>query len=190
MSPFSSILRCFETCPHFHTLKKGQSQNYTPTDRVRKNAEILCISWHFSNLPDMFPFTRKLGCFECFLNDVYSVKPRKIAVLSIVSCQQNHALNVARLLQIDVKNPPDWAVRSREYINGFFIFKVAIFSTALVFGNRSMWLSLLIIWNRANLPTVSRLRSEETSPKSHPLDLRDFIHLVFRQIQILLFLLQ
>lgn len=71
-----------------------------------------------------------------------------------------------------------------------FIFKIAIFSTALVFGNRSMWLSLLIIWNRANLPTVSRLRSEETSPKSHPLDLRDFIHLVFRQIQILLFLLQ
>lgn len=39
-----------------------------------------------------------------------------------------------------------------------------------------MWLSLLIIWNRANLPTVSRLRSEETNPKSHPLDLRDFIH--------------
>ena len=42
----------------------------------------------------MFPFTRKLGCFECFLNDVYFVKPRKIAVLSIVSCQQNYALNV------------------------------------------------------------------------------------------------
>lgn len=94
MSPFSSILRCFETCPHFHTLKKEQSQNYTPTDRVRKNAEISCISLQFFNSPDMFPFTRKPGCFECFLNDVYSVKPRKIAVLSIVPCQQNHALNV------------------------------------------------------------------------------------------------
>lgn len=51
----------------------------------------------------MFPFTRKLGCFECFLNDVYSVKPRKIAVLSIVSCQQNHALNVQRAVRFDVR---------------------------------------------------------------------------------------
>ena len=92
-----------ETCPHFHTLKKGQSQNYTPTNRVRKNAEISCISWDFSSLPDMFPFTRKTGCFECFLNDVYSVKPRKIGVLSIVPCQQNHALNVPRHVRFDVK---------------------------------------------------------------------------------------
>ena len=68
---------------------------------MRKNAEISCISWDFSNLPDMFPFTRKPGCFECFLNDVYSAKPRKIAVLSIVSCQQNHALNVRQDVRID-----------------------------------------------------------------------------------------
>ena len=155
-----------------------------------------CVNFNFVyfwSYPDLFPHTEKrhLSYLSNILQKEKSAeKSALFHLLSLLPWHQYHALNVARLLQIDVKNPPDWAVRSREYINGFFIFKIAIFSTALVFGNRSMWLSLLIIWNRANLPTVSRLRSEETSPKSHPLDLRDFIHLVFRQIQILLFLLQ
>ena len=54
----------------------------------------------------------------------------------------------------------------------FFDLKIAIFSTALVCGNRSMWLSLLIIYKCTDLPTASRLRSDGTSPKSHRLDFR------------------
>ena len=41
--------------------------------------------------------------------------------------QKTYRLDMARLLQIDVKSPPDWAVRSREYIKDFFDLKIAIF---------------------------------------------------------------
>ena len=84
----------------------------------------------------------------------------------------------------------DFSGRSREFIKACFRLETHLFLPLYVLGNRSKTLLLLIICKRTNLPTASRLRSEETSPKSHPLDLRDFIHLVFRQIQILLFLLQ
>ena len=97
--------------------------------------------------------------------------------------KQDYSLNMARLLQIDVKNPPDRAVRSRKYINGIFDSKIAIFSTALVLGNRSIWLSLLINMEPANPPIASILRSEGTSPKSHRLNLnssRDRICTFFR----------
>jgi len=40
---------------------------------------------------------------------------------------QYDGLYMAQLLQIDVKSPPDWAVRSREYIKDFFDLKIAIF---------------------------------------------------------------
>lgn len=63
--------------------------------------------------------------------------------LTLSSRHQHVRLHMARLLQIDVKSPANRLVRSREFINGFFDRKIAIFSTALVLGNRSMRLFLL-----------------------------------------------
>lgn len=60
-----------------------------------------------------------------------------------VLLKTKYILRLARLLDIDVKNPPDCPVRSREFINGCFDFKIAIFTTALVCGNRSMCLIVL-----------------------------------------------
>ena len=77
-----------------------------------------------------------------------------------------HLGHLARLLQMDVKSPENQAVRSRKYINGIFDLKIAIFSTALVLGNRSMCLFLLYISSRTYFPIVSTLRSEGICPKS------------------------
>lgn len=121
----------------------------------------------------MFPFTRKLGCFECFLNDVYSVKPRKIAVLSIVSCQQNHALNVARLLQIDVKYVAKFAFVRGNLSKRVFCRKTHRFLPLYVLGNRSIWLFLLIIWNRQILqsPQSYALRKQVRNPIASTLEI-------------------
>ena len=119
----------------------------------------------------------KVQCQETLYLSVFCL------VIFLHPRHQDNTLNMARLLQIDVKNPPDRAVRSRKYINGIFDFKIAIFSTALVLGNRSIWLSLLINMEPANPPIASILRSEGTSPKSHRLNLnssRDRICTFFR----------
>ena len=131
----------------------------------------------------MFSFTRKLGGFECFLNSAYSVKPRKIAALSVVPCQQNHALNVARLLQIDVKCVAKFAFVRGNLSKRVFCRKTHRFLPLYVLGNRSKTLLLPIIGKHTDLPTASRLRSKGTSPKFHRLNLnssRDRICTFFR----------
>ena len=80
--------------------------------------------------------------------------------------KKNDRLDVARLLQMDVKTPENQSVRSRKYINGFYTLKIAIFSTALVLGNRSMCLFLLYISRRTDFPIVSTHRSEEICQKT------------------------
>ena len=77
---------------------------------------------------------------------------------------------MARLLQIDVRITANRLVRSRKFINGLFTLKNAILTAALVCGNMSMPLILLIIWSRTSLPAASRLPSVGIVPKSHRLN--------------------
>ena len=80
----------------------------------------------------MFPFTRKLGCFECFLNCTYSVKLRKIGVLSIVPCQQNYALNVRQDVRFDNRQAGGGDSVFRECVDWLF------FSGFYMRGNMSI----------------------------------------------------
>lgn len=88
----------------------------------------------------------------------------------LLSRHENYGLDVARLLQIDVKYPQNCSVRSRKYVNGIFSLKNAIFTTANVLGNRSTSTALLIIWSHPDLSIVSRLCSEGINLKSHRLN--------------------
>ena len=77
----------------------------------------------------------------------------------------------------------DFSGRSREFIKACFRLETHLFLPLYVLGNRSKTLLLLIICKRTDSPTASRLRSEGTSLKSHPLNInssRDRICTFFR----------
>lgn len=73
--------------------------------------------------------------------------------------------------QIIGQSTGNQSVRSRKHIHCHFDLKIAIFSTALILGNRSKSLLLLIICSPGKTPIASRLRSAGTILKSHRLNL-------------------
>lgn len=87
------------------------------------------------------------------------------------SSQQNYALNMARLLQIDVKYVAKFAFVRGNLSKRVFCRKTHRFLPLYVLGNRSKTLLLPIICKSTDLPTASRLRSEGTSLKSHRLNI-------------------
>lgn len=97
--------------------------------------------------------------------------------------KKDYGLNVARLLQIDVKCVAKFAFVRGNLSKRVFCRKTHRFLPLYVLGNRSKTLLLPIICKRTDLPTASRLRSEGTSPKFHRLNLnssRDRICTFFR----------
>lgn len=60
----------------------------------------------------------------------------------------------------------DFRGRSREFIKAYFCLKTHRFLPLYVLGNRSIWLSLLIIWNRQILqsPQSYALREQVRNP--------------------------
>ena len=97
--------------------------------------------------------------------------------------KQDNRLDMARLLQIDVKCVAKFAFVRGNLSKRVFCRKTHRFLPLYVLGNRSKTLLLPIICKRTDLPTASRLRSEGTSPKFHRLNLnssRDRICTFFR----------
>jgi len=92
------------------------------------------------------------------------------AFRTLFSRHQTHRLNMARLLQIDVKCVAKFAFVRGNLSKRVFFHKTHRFLPLYVLGNRSKALLLPIICKRTDLPTASRLRSEGTSLKSHRLN--------------------
>ncbi len=84
--------------------------------------------------------------------------------------QQNYRLNMARLLHLDVECVAKFAFVRGNLSKRVFAVKHTVFLPLYVLGNRSKTMLLPIICITTDLPTASRLRSEETSLKAHRLN--------------------
>lgn len=84
-----------------------------------------------------------------------------------------HCLDMARLLQIDVKYVAKFAFVRGNLSKRVFCRKTHRFLPLYVLGNRSIWLFLLIIWNRQILqsPQSYALRKQVRNPIASTLEI-------------------